>query len=101
MTILTAPPVPSSTADERAALAGDDVAASPVEYALGALISCQVVVYRLSAQALGIIVDEIDVQAEGDLDASALFNPGAVRVTTGRPSRRPSVNALSARSLTA
>ena len=30
--------------DEPAALAGDDIAASPVEYALGALISCQIVV---------------------------------------------------------
>jgi putative redox protein len=52
---------------------GDDVAASPVEFALGALISCQVVVYRLYAQALGIRVDEIEVKAEGDLDARRLF----------------------------
>ena len=59
--------------DEPAALAGDDVAASPVEYALGALISCQVVVYRLYAQALGIQVDDIDIAAEGDLDARTLF----------------------------
>jgi putative redox protein len=59
--------------DEPAALAGDDVAASPVEFALGALISCQVVVYRLYAQALGIRVDEIEVKAEGDLDARRLF----------------------------
>ncbi len=59
--------------DEPAALAGDDVAASPVEYALGALISCQVVVYRLYAQALGIVVDDIDIQAEADLDARRLF----------------------------
>ncbi|MFP5290512.1 MAG: OsmC family protein [Actinomycetes bacterium] len=59
--------------DEPGALAGDDVAASPVEYALGALISCQVVVYRLYAQALGIRVDEIDIAAEGDLDARRLF----------------------------
>jgi len=59
--------------DEPAALAGDDVAASPVEYALGALISCQVVVYRLYAQVLGIRVDEITVDAEGDLDARRLF----------------------------
>jgi Predicted redox protein, regulator of disulfide bond formation len=49
------------------------VAASPVEYALGALLSCQVVVYRLYAQALGIQVDEIDIAAEGDLDARRLF----------------------------
>ncbi|QCR53697.1 osmotically inducible protein OsmC [Brachybacterium sp. SGAir0954] len=59
--------------DEPAALAGDDLAASPVEVALGALISCQVVVYRLYAHALGIQVDDVDVTAEGDLDAARLF----------------------------
>jgi uncharacterized OsmC-like protein len=59
--------------DEPAALAGDDIAASPVEVALGALFSCQVVVYRLYAHALGIQVDDIDVSAEGDLDAARLF----------------------------
>jgi putative redox protein len=59
--------------DEPDALAGDDVAASPVEIALGALISCQIVVYRLYAQALGIQLDEIDIKAEGDLDARRLF----------------------------
>ena len=59
--------------DEPAALAGDDVAASPVEYALGALISCQIVVYRLYAQNLGIRVDSISATAEGDLDARGLF----------------------------
>lgn len=59
--------------DEPAALAGDDVAASPVEFALGALISCQVVVYRLYAQALGIQVDDISIDAEADLDARRLF----------------------------
>lgn len=59
--------------DEPAALAGDDLAASPVEYALGSLAACQVVVYRLYAHALGIQVDDIDVRAEGDLDARRLF----------------------------
>ncbi len=59
--------------DEPAALAGDDAAASPVEYALGALLSCQVVVYRLYAQALGVQVDGIAIEAEEDLDARKLF----------------------------
>jgi uncharacterized OsmC-like protein len=59
--------------DEPGSLAGDDVAASPVEFALGALISCQIVVYRLYANALGIQVDDIDIAAEGDLDARRLF----------------------------
>ena len=70
--------------DEPAALAGDDVAAvGPVEVALGALLSCQVVVYRLYAQALGIRVDEIDIAAEGDLDARRLF---AIDESVGRAS---------------
>lgn len=59
--------------DEPAALAGDDAAASPVEFALGALISCQVVVFRLYANALGIPFDDIRITAEGDLDAARLF----------------------------
>ncbi|WP_353114276.1 OsmC family protein [Microbacterium sp.] len=59
--------------DEPAALAGDDAAASPVEYALGALVSCQVVVFRLYAQALGLTIDDISITAEGDLDVRKLF----------------------------
>jgi putative redox protein len=59
--------------DEPSSLAGDDVAPSPVEFALGALISCQIVVYRLYAQALGIVVDEITINSEGELDARKLF----------------------------
>ncbi|WP_217183019.1 OsmC family protein [Streptomyces sp. AC495_CC817] len=59
--------------DEPGALAGDDVAPSPVEYALGALVSCQVVVFRLYAQALGLTIDEIEITAEGDLDVRKLL----------------------------
>lgn len=59
--------------DEPAALAGDDAGTSPVEYALGALAGCQVVVYRLYAQQLGITFDEITIKAEADLDAARLF----------------------------
>src|SRR5699024_3550474 len=50
--------------DEPTALAGDDAGTSPVEYALGALAGCQVVVYRLYAQQLGIAVDDISIRAE-------------------------------------
>jgi len=59
--------------DEPAGLAGDDAPASPVEYALGALVSCQVVVFRLYAQALGLTIDDIRITAEGDLDVRKLF----------------------------
>lgn len=55
--------------DEPAALAGDGLAANPVEYALTALLSCQVVTYRVWAANLGITVDTIEASAEGDLDA--------------------------------
>lgn len=66
--------------DEPSALAGDDNAASPVEVALAALVSCQIVVYRLYATALGIPFDEISVVADGDLDARQLFGiDGGVR----------------------
>ncbi|MER8023962.1 OsmC family protein [Glutamicibacter protophormiae] len=61
------------TVDEPAALGGDDLAASPVEYALGALISCQVVVYRLYAEQLNIQVDDVKIVANGDLDVRGLF----------------------------
>jgi len=59
--------------DEPSALAGDNIGTSPVEYALGALVGCQVVVYRLYAQQLGIAFDEIVIKAEADLDAAGLF----------------------------
>lgn len=59
--------------DEPVGLAGEDSAPSPVEYALGALISCQVVVYRLYAHQLGIKIDTLDITAEGDLDVRGLF----------------------------
>lgn len=65
------------TVDEPAALAGDDEAPSPVEYALGALIGCQVVVYRLYAQQLGIQLDDIQIEAEGDLDVRGIFGVDA------------------------
>lgn len=61
------------TVDEPTPLAGDDVAPSPVEYALGALISCQIVVYRLYAHNLGLTIDSLDVRAEGDLNVQGLF----------------------------
>ncbi|MEE1620972.1 OsmC family protein [Zafaria sp. Z1313] len=75
--------------DEPAALAGDDSDASPVEYALGALVSCQVVVYRLYAHQLGVAIDSLEITAEGDLDVRGIFGadpdtrPGftAVRLT--------------------
>jgi len=59
--------------DEPASLGGDDSAANPVEYALGALISCQVVTYRFWAARLGIRLDDVRISAVGDLDVRGFF----------------------------
>ncbi|MDZ5079153.1 OsmC family protein [Nesterenkonia sp. HG001] len=68
--------------DEPAALAGDDAGTSPVEAALAGLISCQVVIYRLYAQQLGIELEDISIEAEGDLDVRGLLG-GADEVRPG------------------
>lgn len=54
--------------DEPAALGGDGLAPNPVEFALTALLSCQVVTYRVWAEKLGITLDTIEVSADGELD---------------------------------
>ncbi|WP_280337631.1 OsmC family protein [Nocardia wallacei] len=75
--------------DEPPALGGADTAPNPVEVYLAALIACQVVTYRFWAQQLGIAVDDLAVDAEGDLDVRGFFGlddsvrPGfrSIRVT--------------------
>ncbi|MQY20424.1 OsmC family protein [Nocardia macrotermitis] len=75
--------------DEPAALGGADTAANPVEVYLAALIACQVVTYRFVAQQRGIVVEDLRIDAEGDLDVRGFFGldesvrPGfqAVRLT--------------------
>lgn len=63
----------SFVVDEPASLAGDDSATNPVEYALGALIGCQVVTYRFWASKLGIALDDVQIDAVGDLDVQGFF----------------------------
>lgn len=75
--------------DEPPALGGADTAANPVEVYLAALIACQVVTYRFVAQQRGIVVEDLRIDAEGDLDVRGFFGldeslrPGfqAVRLT--------------------
>lgn len=59
--------------DEPRGLAGDDTAPSPVETALAALLSCQVVTYRLWAAKLDVALDVIELQVEGDLDVRGFY----------------------------
>ncbi len=55
-------------ADEGPALGGAQAGPNPVEYALAALLSCQVVSYRVWAAKLGVPLDGVTVDVEGDLD---------------------------------
>ena len=77
------------TVDEPATLGGGDTAANPVEHALAALISCQVVAYRFWAARLGVTLDAVEVTAEGDLDVRGFFGlddavrPGFTAVRVG------------------
>lgn len=58
----------SFTVDEPAALGGGDTAPNPVEYALASLGSCQAISYRVWAARLGVKLDRVEVEIEGDID---------------------------------
>jgi uncharacterized OsmC-like protein len=59
--------------DEPPPLGGEGAAPNPVEYYLASLLSCQIVTWRIWAEKLGIVVDEITAHAEGDLDVRGFF----------------------------
>jgi uncharacterized OsmC-like protein len=61
------------TVDEPPTLGGGDTAANPVEYALAALGSCQVITYQFWAARLGIAVESVSVRIDGDLDVQGFF----------------------------
>lgn len=74
--------------DEPPALGGGNTAPNPIETALAGLLSCQVVTYRFWAAKLGIPLDDVRVDTEGDLDIQGFLGLregvrpglGAVRV---------------------
>ena len=55
-------------ADEPRSVGGTDTAQSPVELLLTSFATCQAVTYRLWADELGIPLDRVGVDLEGDLD---------------------------------
>ena len=61
------------TVDEPPALGGADQAANPVEFALAALGSCQVITYQFWAAKRGIPLDSVKVTVDGDLDLHGFF----------------------------
>ena len=46
---------------------------NPVEFALAALVSSQIATYRYRADELGIPLDDVDVEVEGELDVRGFF----------------------------
>lgn len=61
------------TVDEPEALGGSNTAANPVEYALASLGSCQAISYRVWAAQLGVALDKVEVEIEGDIDLRGFF----------------------------
>ncbi len=59
--------------DEPGALAGEDAAPGPVDYAVIALASCQAVTYRFWAEKLGIELEDIEVTVAADIDLRGFF----------------------------
>lgn len=63
----------SMTIDEPKGIGGSDMGPSPVEVILAALGSCQEITYRAYATALGIELDSVSVELEGDIDFRGFF----------------------------
>lgn len=61
------------TMDEPPDLGGTDTGPNPVEMVLAALGSCLVVGYSLNAAMLGIELQKIEIEMEGDIDLPGFF----------------------------
>jgi len=61
------------TVDEPAALGGTDAGPNPVELVLAALGTCQEITYRAYATAMGIPLESVSVELEGDIDLRGFF----------------------------
>ena len=61
------------TIDEPEAIGGSDLGPSPAEVILAALGSCQEITYRAYATAMGIALDSVSVELEGDIYLRGFF----------------------------
>lgn len=61
------------TVDEPKGIGGSDRGPTPVELVLAALGSCQEITYRAFATAMGIPLDGVSAQVEGDIDFRGFF----------------------------
>ena len=59
--------------DEPPTLGGTDTGPSPIELVLASLGTCQAITYRVWAAQLGIALDNVRVETEGDIDLRRFF----------------------------
>jgi len=59
--------------DEPMMIGGTDVGPNPVELVLAALGTCQAITYRVWAAMLGIQLDDVRFETDGDIDLNGLF----------------------------
>ena len=59
--------------DEPPDLGGTDTAPNPVELVLGALGGCLIIGYALNASVMGIEVQKVELDLEGDIDLPGFF----------------------------
>src|SRR5690625_6285490 len=75
-------------ADEPEAIGGTDTGPNPVECVLAGLASCQQIAIKAHATVLGIDVDEVTVEAEGELDLQGFLGLSDARPGLDRKSTR-------------
>jgi uncharacterized OsmC-like protein len=61
------------TIDEPMGIGGTDAGPNPVEVVLAALGTCQAITYRVWAAVLGVELDEVRFETEGDIDLNGFF----------------------------
>ena len=59
--------------DEPMGLGGTDTGPNPVEVVIAALGTCQAITYRVWAAMLGIELDDVRFETEGDIDLNGFF----------------------------
>jgi len=65
--------------DEPEQLGGTDTGPNPVEYVLGALAACQEIVVKTHAALVGVEVNSVQVEVQGDLDLQGFLDIAAER----------------------
>ncbi|MCI1930509.1 MAG: OsmC family protein [Clostridia bacterium] len=73
--------------DEPTESGGGDKGMNPVEMLLGSIAACQTITTSIYAESMGIKIDDMSVDVEGDLDSAgamgyAKFRPGFTNIRT-------------------